>query len=365
MTHRERVLTALAHQPPDAVPYDCWAAPVVYERVAERLGIESKDDVLRALDVDLRVIPGPSYAGQELRTYHDGAVEDLWGVRRQVMTVESAGVIWSYKHVVQSPLAGMESVAHIDAYPRWPSADWWDYSSVADECAAIRDAGYAVVNAGDRLDRTAQLKTLMYLRGMEQVYLDLVESPGLIQAALAHIVEYFLEYNRRVFAAAAGRIDIFMMGDDFGTQNAAMMDLAMWRRLFKPGFRAYIELAHEFGIPVMHHTCGDVRELIPDFIECGLDILQSLQPRAGMDLAALKREYGRDLCFHGAIDIQHTMPHGTPEDIRAEVADRMRAGARDGGVILCTAHNIPAETPVDNVLALFDAYAELGGRADG
>ena len=365
MTHRERVLTALAHEAPDAVPYDCWAMPVVYERVAQRLGVESNEDVLRVLDVDLRVIPGPSYQGQELRTHEDGTVEDLWGVRRQAMTVERDGVTWTYRHVVESPLGGAESATDIDAYPRWPSPDWWDYSSVGDECAAIRDVGYAVVNAGDRLDRTAQLKTLMYLRGMEQVYIDLIESPALVDAALAHVVDYFLEYNRRVFTAAGGGIDIFMMGDDFGTQNGPMMDPKTWRRFFKPGFRAYIELAHEFGIPVMHHTCGDVRTLIPDFIECGLDILQSLQPRAGMDLAELKREYGRDLCFHGSIDIQHTMPHGTPEDVRAEVAERMHAGARDGGVILCTAHNIPAETPVDNVLALFDAYRELGGRADG
>ncbi len=364
MTNRERVLTALSHDAPDSVPYDCWAAPVVYERVAERLGVESKEDVLRELDVDLRVIPGPSYAGQELRTHEDGAVDDLWGVRRQVATVERDGVTWSYKHVVESPLAGAGSVAEIDAYPCWPSADSWDYSAVADECAEIRDAGYAVVNAGDRLDRTAQLKTLMYLRGMEQLYIDLIDSPALLEAAIAHIVDYFLEYNRRVFTAADGGIDIFMMGDDFGTQNGPMMAPDTWRRFFKPGFAAYIEVAHEFGIPVMHHTCGDVRTLVPDFIECGLDILQSVQPRAGMDLAELKREYGRDLCFHGSMDIQHTMPHAEPEDIRAEVADRMDAGAREGGVILCTAHNIPAETPVDNVLALFDAYRELGGRSD-
>lgn len=362
MTNRQRVLSTLAHQPPDAVPYDCWATEVVYDRLARRLGVESRENVLRALDVDLRVVEGPRYVGPELRAFEDGACADLWGVLRKQVRVERKGVAWTYKHVVRSPLAEMTSTAEVDAYPGWPSADWWDYSSLASDCAAVRAAGYAVVNAGDRLDRTAQLKTLMYLRGMEQTYIDIATDPGLVDCILHHIVSYFLEYNRRVFEAADGGIDIFMMGDDFGTQDGPIVGVDTWRRLFKPGFKAYIELAHEFGIPVMHHTCGDVRALIPDFIECGLDILQSLQPRAGMDLRRLKRDYGRDLCFHGSIDIQETLPRGTPADVRAEVADRIEAGAREGGVILCTAHNIPPETPIDNVVALFEAYRELGGR---
>jgi uroporphyrinogen decarboxylase len=365
MTHRQRVLAALAHEPPDAVPYDCWAPAVVYDRLAQRLGVTSRKEVLRALDVDLRVVSGPRYVGPELRAFEDGSSADLWGVVRKIVRVSRAGVAWEYKHVVRSPLADRTSAAEVDAYAGWPSAEWWNYSSLVSDCAAIRDAGFAVVNAGDRLDRTAQLKTLMYLRGMEQAYVDIAADPALVQCVLDHIVSYFLAHNRRVFEAAAGGIDLFMMGDDFGAQHGPIISVEAWRRLFKPGFRAYIALAHEFGIPVMHHTCGDVRALIPDFIESGLDVLQSLQPRAGMDLAWLKREYGRDLCFHGSIDIQQTLPHGTPEDIRAEVADRIRAGARDGGVILCTAHDIPPETPIDNVLALFDAYRDLGGRGAG
>ena len=173
------------------------------------------------------------------------------------------------------------------------------------------------------------------------------------------MVEYFLEYNRRVFEAASENIDIFMMGDDFGTQYGPMMSIETWRRLFKPGFRAYIELAHEYGLPVMHHTCGSVRELIPDFIECGLDILQSLQPAAaGMDLADLQREFGRDLCFHGGIDIQEVLPHGTPQQVREHVKSRAELG-REGGYILCTAHNIQPDTPLENIVALFEAYQEF------
>ena len=152
-----------------------------------------------------------------------------------------------------------------------------------------------------------------------------------------------------------------MMGDDFGTQTGPIVSPAMWRRFFKRRFRDFIDLAHRFGIRVMHHTCGSVRALIPHFIDCGLDILQSLQPQAaGMDLGELKREFGREICFHGSVDIQGALPHGAPDDVRAEVKERMAAGKPGGGFIISTAHNILPDTPTENILALFEAYREYG-----
>jgi len=201
----------------------------------------------------------------------------------------------------------------------------------------------------------------MYLRGMEQAYLDLAVNPDTAQAIIAHIVAYFLAYNARVFAAADGAIDIFMMGDDFGAQQGPMMSLDTWRRFFRPGFAAFIELAHRHGLKVMHHTCGSVVELIPDFIACGLDILQSLQPQAaGMDLGRLRREFGRDLCFQGGMDIQGVLPHGTPQDVRDHVRRQVEAAGHEGGYILGTAHNLQPDTPLQNILALFAAYVDFG-----
>ncbi|MFC1736800.1 uroporphyrinogen decarboxylase family protein, partial [Candidatus Hydrogenedentota bacterium] len=110
-----------------------------------------------------------------------------------------------------------------------------------------------------------------------------------------------------------------------------------------------------------HHTCGCVVDLIPDFIECGLDILNSLQPDAvGMDYKKIKAEFGDDISFHGAISIQKTMPYGTTDDVRDEVKKRIKALGKDGGLILCTAHNIQVDTPVENIDALFQAYRDFG-----
>ena len=357
MNAKERAMTVINHIEPDRVPCDYWAASEVTERLLKHLGFKDKEELLQYFGVDLRYVAGPSYIGQELRAYEDSTVEDLWGVRRGIMSVERGEYSWKYKHVVASPLEPAETTKEIEHH-NWPNPDWWDYSPLEDDCDKFAD--YAVVNAGDRLDRTAQLKPMMYLRGMTQTYMDLIENPQIAFAIIEHIRDYFLEYNKRVFEAANGKIDIFMMGDDFGTQNGMMMDIRTWRRFFKDGFKAYIDLAHKYGIKVMHHTCGSVVDLIPDFIDSGLDILQSLQPKAaGMDLGRLKREYGKYIAFHGSIDIQETLPYGAIEDVREMVKERMSVGKQGGGFIICTAHNIQPDTPTENILALFEAYKEF------
>ena len=358
MTAKERINKILSHQVADRIPWDYWADPAVTDRLLNHFRLKDVEQLLRYFEVDFRYLAGPSYAGQEFKKYEDGSAADLWGVRRKTMTVERGNFKWSYKHVIESPLEKAETVQEIDRYRNWPSPNWWDYSNLSVDCDKYQN--YGIVNAGDRLDRTAQLKPMMYLRGMEQSYIDLAINPEIAEAIIAHIREYFLEYNRRVFESAKGKLDIFMMGDDFGTQTGMMMDIETWRKFFKPGFKAYIELAHQYGLKVMHHTCGAVRELIPEFIECGLDILQSVQPRAKrMDLNELKQEFGNYISFHGGIDIQQTIPYGTPEEIRQEVKQQCETGKENGGYILCTAHNIPPDTPIENILALFAAYQEF------
>jgi len=305
------------------------------------------------------VIRGPSLVGLELERCADGSSKDLWGVIRKPFSFGSGQAQGEYKEVVYSPLKEMKTVEEVEDYEGWPSADWWDYSSVEEDCR--RHEGFCVVFAGDRLDRTAQLKTAMYLRGIREIFRDLRANPEIAECIFRHITEYFLDYNRRVFEAANGSIDIFMMGDDFGTQAGPMMPPKIWREFLEEGFRKFIDLGHRFGVKVMHHTCGSVRALIPFFIEDGLDILQSVQPRAaGMELGSLKEDFGRDLSFHGSVDIQRTMPRGSPGDVRREVADRMKKGKRGGGFIICTAHNLQVDVPIRNVLALVEAYHDLG-----
>jgi uroporphyrinogen decarboxylase len=364
LTGRNRVVTALDFEEADRIPIDYWADGEVTEKLIQHLGLGNKEELLRRLQVDLRYVMGPSYAGQQFRDHGNGLIEDHWGVLRQKMTVEGVDRTgrpwsWSYQHVHTSPLERATTVQEIEAYDHWPSAQRWDYGKVKQECLAAKATGCAVVQGGDRLDRTAQLKPATYLRGLEPFMSDLLLAPALAECLLEHIVHYYLEYNERVFRAAEGNIDIFFMGDDMGTQTSLWVSPALYRKCFKANLRRFIDLAHGYNIKTMYHTCGNVTALVPDFIDCGLDVLQSLQPTA-MDLAALKREYGRHLAFQGGLDIQRTLPQGSPEEVRAEVKQRAETLGPGGGYIFCTAHNLLPDVPLENIEALFAAYLEHG-----
>jgi uroporphyrinogen decarboxylase len=191
--------------------------------------------------------------------------------------------------------------------------------------------------------------------------MDLIIEPAIAEAILEHIAAYYFEYNRRVFEAADGNIDIFFMGDDMGTQNSTWVPVEMYRKFFKKRFTQFNELAHGFGIKTMYHTCGKVTDFIPEFVDAGLDILQSLQPGAmSEDYLKIKQGFGKNLCFQGGIDIQHILPQGSPEDIRQHVKETVNTLGSNGGYIFGTSHNLLPETPTENILALIEAYHEFG-----
>lgn len=361
MDSRERVFRSLAFEEPDRVPMDLWLSDGMRKKL-EAVGWPPGEQLFDAYDVDLRYIEGPRYIGTPLRTFADGTDEDLWGVRRRTVTAPVGGGVETYKEVAWSPLATAQSVEEVEAYGRWPSADAFDCREIEKQCEAIRDKGRVVVFMGDRMNRLAQLKPAMYLRGVDQILVDMLMSPDIAHAILARIRAFYLAYAERIFEAARGKLDLLLMGDDFGSQQAPLVSNEMWVEFLGTGFRAFIDLAKQYGLRVMHHTCGSVRPLVPLMIERGLDVLQSLQPEAAdMDAAVLKRDFGDRLAFHGGISIQRTLPFGNVQDVRNEVRGRIAALAARGGYILCTAHNIQADVPLENVRALLDAHREFGG----
>lgn len=357
MNSRQRTFLAMKHECGDRIPVDFWASEATVRKLEQALGI-SYAEFLDRYDVDLRYIEGPRYVGPPIEKGGD-----IWGVKRSAVRAGAGGGGEVYSEVTLAPLADAETVGDVERYPHWPSPDWYDYGVIEAQCDAVLKGGRVAVFMGDRLNRVAQLKPAMYLRGTEQIFLDLALREDVARAIFRKIREFYLAYTSRILAAARGKIDIVLTGDDFGAQNACLLSPDMWREFLQPGFREYVDLIHSRGATVMHHTCGSVVDIVPDLIESGLDVLQSVQPEArGMSLPELKRRFGDRLCFQGGISIQKTLPFGTPDDIRREVKTIADAVGRTGGYIFCTAHNIQADTSVENILALLDAYREYGAR---
>jgi len=360
MNSRQRTVAALRRQPYDRIPVDFWATKGAQRKIENALGL-SYEEFLNKWDVDLRYIDGPEYIGPPLST-GGGASVDIWGVKRNAVNIETeGGGAERYSEVAQAPLAAAESVEDIEGYDHWPSPDWFRYDVVEAQCDRLIEAGRAVVFMGDRLNRVAQLKPAMYIRGTEEIFVDLAIRPEIARAVFGRIKAFYREYLSRILAAAKGKIDIILTGDDFGAQNAPLLSLSMWDAFLREGFADYVRIIHQSGATAMHHTCGSVVDMIPGMIDSGLDILQSLQPEAaGMDAAKLKRLFGERLSFQGGVSIQKTLPFGTTDDVTREVARLAATFGKSGGYIFGTAHNIQTDVSVANVLALLEAYREFG-----
>ncbi len=190
--------------------------------------------------------------------------------------------------------------------------------------------------------------------------MDIARKSPIFRAINQKIADFYSEYLRRICNAAKGEIDLIFTGDDFGTQNGPMLRPQLWRETLKPNFARFIAIAHEHGLPVAHHTCGSIFDFIPDFIESKLDILNPIQPFTDkMDFPTIKKEFGQKLVFHGGVSLQGPLRFGTPAEVEREVKERIEVLGRDGGYIICTAHNIQADTRTENILALFQAYEKF------
>jgi len=358
MNSKDRVLAAIAHEEPDRVPVDYWAVPEVNQALLEEFGLVNKDELLEKLKIDIRYVK-PSFSGSDFKEQPDGSLHkklsdgtfaDTWAVKRKKISWGRG----SYLEMISSPLGEANSVREIENHS-WPDVEAFNYGSIVKQCLNYKD--FAIICTGDRLTTRASIfKLAMYLRGMDRFFMDLALNPGLVDTLVARLLEFHLQHNRRIFEVAAKYIDIFMLGDDFGSENGLLISLAMFRKFFKPALRDLINLAKEFDLKTMLHTCGAVRELIPDLIEIGLDILNPIQTRAkGMDPKKLKKEFGKDICFHGAMDVQKTLPFGTPDEIKRTVNSLIKTLGEGGGFILAPSHNLQLDIPIDNIIAMYEA----------
>lgn len=348
----QRVESALAHRQPDRVPFDFWAVPEVWERL--RTALDADDEtVLRLLGVDCRMVT-TRYVGTRARTLPDGTLIDAWGTHRRRIATRFG----TYDEYASHPLAGAESVADVLNWD-WPSPDDWDVSGVQVQCERWQEP----VRYHLRYEVGGIFEWSWALRGFERFLLDLVEKPEIAWAIMDRFTDIYIENTRRVIEAAGGLLDMVYTYDDVGIQSGPLMSPKMWRRYILPHHRrlnAAIRAA-PYPVKIMYHSCGAIYPFIAAFVdEMGIDVLNPLQPRAaGMDMPRIKAEFGDRLSFHGAIDIQHTLPHGTPAEVQAEVRQRCEILGRGGGYVCASAHYLQADTPLENIIAMYTTPREL------
>jgi len=290
----------------------------------------------------------PPYIGPVLPV-KNGIRYDEWGMGYRIQDYGSG----SYDEQVVFPLNKATTLQELEAFP-WPSPSWYDYSVLPDLAAQYPERA---IECG----YTAIFYWHNRLRGLEQSLVDPLLNPEMTEYLLLRVSDFFTEYHTRCFAALQGKLDITQVTDDFGGQFGLLISPKVFDRFYRQPIQRAIDLAKSYNVLAFHHDDGDCRPLIPRLVEMGIDVLNPIQWRCGnWDLEALKTGYGEKICFHSAVDNQHTLPFGTPEQIRDEVRERFKALGPGGGFIFCTAHNIQADTPLSNVEALFEAYRDIG-----
>jgi uroporphyrinogen decarboxylase len=384
MTSRERVQKALNHQTPDRVPIDFGGFQTgihrrAYEALVNHLGFREEisildpvqqlaqpsEAVLERFRVDTRYVLAHGPEG------FDGTIREnrrngrLWHDLK-----DEFGVVWSmpddgglYMDISHHPLA-TASVADLADYP-WPDgSDPSRFTGIRDHTLMLRkETPYALATgiAG------VVYEYCWYLRGLERWFMDTVENPDFCAALLDRTLAYWTNYMTGFMGEVGDLVDVVMIGDDLTGQHGPLFSPAFYRKVVKPRQKKLVRHIKSLTrAKVWYHTCGNCVEYIPDLLDNGVDILNPVQTSAvGMDPAQLKQQYGRDMVFWGGgCDAQHILPFGTPEQIREQVRRNMEIFKPGGGYVFNGIHNIQADVPPQNIVALFDAAYEYGGSIE-
>jgi uroporphyrinogen decarboxylase len=344
MTPKERWLAVLNREKPDRLPMAYWATGETTQKMLAHLECNTEDEMFERLHIDKLAGVGPKYIGPPTP---EG--EDQFGCRFEL--IDYGGGV--YSECVYHPLAQYETLDEIKADYTWPSPDWYDYSHLKDQVEGNED--YPIQGGGSE-----PFLTYKNRRGMEQAFVDLILEPEIVHFCLDKLFGLAYETTRRIFEQIPGKVNLSYVAEDFGSQEDLMYSPEHIREFFVPRMKRMIELVHQAGAHVIHHSDGAVRKILPDMIEIGIDILNPIQWKcSGMDREWLKRDFGDKVVFHGGVDNQYTLPFGSEDEVRQEVKDNIKLLGPDG-YILAPCHAMQVITPPENVIAMYETGYEYG-----
>ncbi len=353
----ERVSTALANKQPDRVPFDFWAVPETIEKLQNYLGIAPtpgvengaqvlSEELLRLLGVDCRIVE-PDYVGPAQETFEDGTFFTAWGSHRRIVRNEYS----SYEEYASFPLESAQTRSQVENWPRWPKAEYYDWSRLVEKIQGLN----ANVRYHIRVDVGGIFESSWALLGLERFLVDLHQNPEVPCAIMDCYTDIMIQNVERMMAAGAGLIDMVYTYDDVAVQNGLLMSPAMWRKFILPRHQRLNKVIKQHDVKILYHSCGGIYPLIGALIdEMGIDVLNPLQPRARyMDMQRIKDEFGSRVGFHGGIDLQKTLPSGSPAEVEAEVRERCSILGKGGGYICTSAHYLQADIPTENIMAMY------------
>lgn len=345
MNSRERVQAVLHGKTPDRTPTRLRATPEAMALLEAHLGLTG-DALLSWLGVDLTrvscVYDGPPglYGGPFL----GGQGTDIFGIEWRPVR----NGFCSYMEASNAPLAQAGSGREVERHA-WPHPTWFDHAALASEIDKAGGRGERAV-----LLTAADWETAYHLRGMEQFMLDMVENPGIVDAIVGCLADFYVERLRSALAVVGDRLDLVGFSCDAGSQSGMMFSVDMWRRFWRKPLADLIAVCQAYHLPVYFHSCGSILPLIPELIEIGVRVLDPIQVRAqGMQPEVLKERFGDRLVFHGGVDEQELLPRGTPAEVTAEVRRLIGILGNGGGYILSSSHTLQADTPPENIVAMF------------
>lgn len=345
-TPRERVLAALAHLTPARVPFSWGFGPTPEMSAALENYLTPCGICWQALRDAVEDVQWPSaeYCGPPLP-----ADTDFWGIRRATQGYAGG----RYSEMVHFPLEGMEEISALEAYP-WPRVEWFDYTKLR---ARILEADPARRRA-QKITGGNVFETYCWMTGLEEALTNLLVCPEVVTFALARITDFYEASLRRALSTAGDLIDLVFLADDLGSQTGLLLSRAHYRAVIQPAHQRLTAAVHECApqAKVLFHSDGAVFDILPDLIEAGIDVLEAVQTdAAGMDPVQLKSRFGDRLGFHGAISVQHLLPHGNPAEVASACRRLVEILGKDGGFIAAPSHAIQVGTPVENVLAMLQA----------
>lgn len=356
MTSKERVLNAFSFKDVDRIPADYNGNSNIEARLLDYYNLKKGDreGLLKCLEIDFRNFD-VSYRGEKLFSQEIPGirVDPVWGIHTRWVEHES-GSYWDY---CDFPLKDADE-KDIEQWPM-PSPDDFNYDIVPEICEkyAKYALGYGRPGLGDIMNNTGMLF------GMERVYMGMAMEDEALMAFVDRKLEIQIEITRRALEASQGGIDYVWIGEDLGTQRGPMISLDTYRKILKPRHQKLINVIKKYGLPVMIHSCGSSSWAFEDFIEMGINVVDTLQPEAvNMSPQFLKKKFGGRLAFHGCISTAGPLAYGSAEEVERNIMETIDIMAPGGGYCLAPTHSIQDNSPTENVVKMYETARKYKGR---